>query len=95
MSTDYYGSDDRALIGITTLQSDPDRAARIRQRCRSIIERRARAGSASASEIGRAEVPTAAQAAARQALVGAYGILCVVYVLSLVLTTMQLQGMWR
>lgn len=93
--TPDFDRDDRALGGITTLQPDPERAARTRQRCRAIIERRARTGPAAAGVPGRVDTSTTDRAAVRRALVGAYGVLCVVYVLTFVLTTIRLQGMWR
>lgn len=93
--TPDFDRDDRALVGITTLQPDPERAARTRQRCRAIIERRARTGPATAAGMSRVYASTVERAAVRRALVGAYGVLCVVYVLSFVLTTIRLQGMWR
>ena len=86
---------DRALTGITTLQADLERAARTRRRCRSIIERRAQASSSPTTVTRHTEPPTVAWTAAHKLLVGTYCILCVVYVLSLVLTTVRLQVLSR
>lgn len=88
--------DDCGLIGLTTLAPDAERAVRTRQRCRAILERRATtAGSSTRTPEPRPVASAVGETAARQAMVGACCILCVVYVLALVLTTAGLQGMSR
>lgn len=87
---------DRCLTALVTIHPDPERAARTRHRCRTVIERRAPVdGSLAGVPTRRAERPTASDAAVRKALAGVCGVLCVVYVLALALTTVGLQSMSR
>jgi hypothetical protein len=87
---------DICLAALVTMHPDPERAARTRHRCRTIIERRAPAGGSPAGvPTRRAEGPTASEAAVRKAMAGACCVLCVVYVLALALTTVGLQSMSR
>lgn len=87
---------DLCLAALVTIHPDPERAARTRQRCRTILERRAPAGGSLAGVPSRrAEAPTASDAVVRKALAGACCILCVVYILALAFTTAGLQGMSR
>jgi hypothetical protein len=87
---------DLCLAALVTIHPDPDRAARTRHRCRTIIERRAPSGGSPAGmPTRRGEAPTASDAAVRTALAAACCVLCVVYVLALALTTVGLQSMSR
>jgi hypothetical protein len=87
---------DLCLNALVTIHPDPERAARTRQRCRAIIDRRAPAGgSLAGAATRRAEAPTGSEAAVRKALAGACCVLCVVYILALAFATVGLQGMSR
>jgi hypothetical protein len=70
--------DDR-LAALAPLIPDAQRAARTRQRCRAALQRRARP-----------HVNTTGLAF-RTAAAGAVGLLCFVYVLSLIVTTLSLR----
>ena len=79
---------------LSTLQSDPARAARTRQRCRAALQRRVRVAELVAPEphAGRGRrQPTSAEQAFRNALAGAVGILCLVYVVALITITASLR----
>jgi hypothetical protein len=82
---------------LSTLQPDPARSARTRQRCRATLQRRIRVADpvAPAPPMGRDRQPTSGDLALRNALAGAVGLLCLVYVVELIATTMSLQGTIR
>ena len=81
---------DARLESLATLASDAQRAERTRARCRAALQRRAQRTSVE----GRGP-ETAAIAASglrlRKAAAGAVGLVCVVYVVSLIATTLRLQ----
>lgn len=87
---------DLCLGALVTIQPEPERAARTRRHCRTIVEQRAQAGGSPAGmPARRVEGPAASEATVRKALAGACCVLFVVYVLALALTTVGLQSMSR
>ena len=90
--------DDCWVTGLSTLRPDPVRSARTRQRCRAALQPRARVANPAApalhAERGRSQ-PTAGELAFHTALAAAVGILCVVYVMALIATTVSLQATTR
>jgi hypothetical protein len=86
------GPDDCVLTGLSTLESDPQRAARTRQCCRAALERRARPTESFASEAHATHAPRHAATALRKAFACAVCILWLVYVVALIATTVGLQG---
>jgi hypothetical protein len=82
-----------SVLPLSTLQPDAARAARTRQRCRSVLQRRVRVADAVAPDpcAGRVRQPTPAELAFRHALAGAVGILCLVYLVALITITASLR----
>jgi hypothetical protein len=91
------GELDDCLAGLSPLGPDASRAARTRERCRATLQRRARPAASPAfeSEAGAAARQAVTGLAFRKAAATAVSILCVVYVVSFIATTVGLQGMMR
>jgi hypothetical protein len=83
--------DVRPLASLPAVAPDPQRAEQTRQRCRALLERRVVAAASEKYGSERRQLPSRAAAAWRNAMVAACGILCIVYVVALVLTTAALQ----
>jgi hypothetical protein len=86
--------DDGSLRALSTPQPDAMRAARTRERCRSALQRRARVDDpvAPGPPIGGGRRrPKPAELAFRNALAGAVGLLCLVYLVALITITVNLR----
>jgi hypothetical protein len=82
-SRDFHDTSAESLNALMRLAPDPDRAERVRARCRRQLERSRRRASRAAAITGFAWHVIA------PALVGGF---CVLYVTLLVVTTLRLQG---
>ena len=82
-SRDSHDTSAESLKALMRLAPDPDRAERVRMRCRRQLERRRRRASRAAAVTGFAWHVLA------PAFVGGF---CVLYVALLVVTTLRLQG---
>jgi hypothetical protein len=82
--------DARSLASLTTLQPDPARAAVTRERCRALLAERA-ASAGSPKRPAHRPFPSMTGTALRNAMIAACGILCVVYVVALAITTAGLR----
>ena len=85
-SDDSHEASAEALKGLMSLAPDPDRAERVRVRCRTQLERSRRRAARTAVITGFAWHVLA------PALVGGF---CVLYVVLLVATTLRLQGVFH
>lgn len=83
--TPPFDAEDRWLRSLSTLQPDAARVARTRQRCRAALQRRR--PDRSGQHVTRSAV---GHPAWRNAVAGAVAVLCLVYVLSLIVTAAHL-----
>lgn len=86
--TPTFECEDRALRDLSSLQPDAARAARTREQCRAILQRRT-PDRRQARDVQRSSAGTGAW---RNACAGVFAILCLAYVLSLIATTVSLRA---